>query len=92
MATTAVQTTEGLAARGIGGQVRGGAVRARGLATPSTVTGYLQAMAIPILPAIFSLTTGSASPQEDTSPGLTYRECTKRVKPCSFLGTIACTH
>jgi hypothetical protein len=92
MATTAVQTTEGLAARGIGGQVRDSAVRARGLASPLTVAGYLLAMAIPILPAIFSLTTGSASSQGDTSQGLTRKECAKWVKPCSFLGTVACMH
>jgi hypothetical protein len=91
MATTAVQMTEGLACRVIGGQVRGGKVWARELATPLTVTGYLPAMASPILQFIFPLTTGSAYPKGDTPPGLIHIEYAKWVKPYSFLGTIAFT-
>ena len=78
MATTAVQTTECLAGRGIGGQVRSDLVRAWELA-------------MPILQIIFPLNTGNASPQGDALQGLTHKECANRVKPCSFLGTIALT-
>ena len=91
MATTAVQTTECLAGRGIGGQVRSGLVQAWELATPPEVTRYGPAMAIPNLRIVFPLNTGNASPQGDTLQGLTHKQCANRVKPCSFLGTIALT-
>lgn len=91
MATIAVQTTECPVGRGIGGQVRSGLVRAWELAMPPNVTGYRLALAIPILQIIFPLNTGNASPQGDTLQGLTHKECANRVKPCSYLGTIALT-